>query len=87
MEIGLDRKGLEKEVEGNTRFGGKKKPDKEEWLKKAERAYEAVFGERDRITTPSGHCRRKLTFSEIEEEAVREGNRLARWMLEEKISS
>ena len=67
-------------------FGGKNKPDKEEWLKEAQRAYEAVFGERDRMTTPSPD-RRLLTFSEIEEEAVREGNRLARWMLERKISS
>ena len=31
-----------------------------------------MFGERDRITTPNPD-RRKLTFSDIEEEAVREG--------------
>lgn len=59
------------------------KLDKEEWLKEAERAYERVFGERDRI----GEGRRPLTFSEIEDEAVREGNHLARRLLEGKISS
>ena len=61
----------------------KGKPDKEEWLREAERAYEAVFGQRDRTTQDH----RPLTFSEIEEEAVQEGNRLARLLLEGKLSS
>jgi hypothetical protein len=63
-------------------FGGKNKPTKEEWLREAEKAYQEVFGQRDK----SIEVGRPLTFSEIEEEAVREGNRLARWLLEEKIS-
>lgn len=58
-------------------------PDKEEWLRKAEEAYEKVFGERDRL----GQGRGSATFSEIEAEAVEEGNRLARWLIEGKISS
>ena len=62
---------------------GQGKPDKEAWLKEAEEAYEKVFGPRDKA--PEGG--RPLTFSEIEEEAVREGNKLARWLLEGKISS
>jgi hypothetical protein len=61
---------------------GQGKPDKEQWLKEAEEAYEKVFGPRDKV--PEGG--RPLTFSEIEEEAVREGNKLARWLLEGKIS-
>ena len=52
---------------------GQGKPDKEAWLKEAEEAYEKVFGPRDKA--PEGG--RPLTFSEIEEEAVREGNKLA----------
>jgi hypothetical protein len=59
------------------------KPDKEEWLKEAVQAYERVFGQRDRISKGGG-C---ATFSEIEDEAVREGNQLARWLIEGKISS
>ncbi|MGH7426571.1 MAG: hypothetical protein ACREJP_10465 [Candidatus Methylomirabilales bacterium] len=58
-------------------------PDKKEWLREAEAAYERVFGERDRL----GQGRGPTTFSEIEAEAVREGNQLARWLLEGKISS
>ena len=64
-------------------FGQRGKPDKEEWLREAERAYEEVFGHRDKEAVTD----RPLTFSEIEEEAVREGNRLARLLLEGKISS
>lgn len=61
----------------------KRTPDKEEWLKEAEEAYERVFGERDRL----GESRQPTTFSEIEAEAVREGNQLARRLIEGKISS
>lgn len=64
-------------------FGQGRKPDKEAWLREAERAYEEVFGERDRIRK----LNRLMTFSEIEEEAVREGNQLARWLLEGKIAT
>ena len=59
------------------------KPDKTEWIKEAEQAYERVFGERDRATEACGIA----TFSEIEDEVVRESNKLARWLLEGKISS
>jgi len=62
---------------------GKGKPDKEEWLREAERAYEKVFGQRDKV----GKNPRFPTFTELEEEAVQEGNQLARWLLEGKISS
>ena len=62
---------------------GQGKPDKEQWLKEAEEAYEKVFGPRDKIAEVG----RPLTFSEIEAEAVREGNKLACWLLEGKISS
>jgi hypothetical protein len=58
-------------------------PDKEEWLREAAAAYERVFGERDR--RDQGH--RPTTFSELEAEAVEEGNQLARRLLEGKISS
>jgi hypothetical protein len=58
-------------------------PDKEEWLRQAEQAYERVFGRHDRL----GEGPRPTSFSEIEEEAVREGNQLARWLLESKIST
>lgn len=64
-------------------FGQGRKPDQEAWLREAKRAYEAVFGERDRIQK----CGRLMTFSEIEEEAVREGNQLARWLLEGKVAA
>ena len=64
-------------------FGGSRKTDKDQWLREAEQAYERVFGQRDRLRETD----RPLTFSEIEEEAVREGNRLARVLLESKISS
>ena len=62
---------------------GKGKPDKEEWLREAEQAYERVFGQRDKVGTNA----RFPTFTELEEEAVREGNQLARWLLEGKISN
>jgi len=62
---------------------GQGKPDKEQWLKEAQEAYEKVFGPGEKI--PEGG--RPLTFSEIEAEAVTEGNKLARWLLEGKISS
>jgi hypothetical protein len=58
-------------------------PDKEEWLREAAQAYERVFGRRDRL----GKDQQPTSFSDLEEEAVREGNQLARWLLEEKISS
>jgi hypothetical protein len=64
-------------------FGGKERPEKEQWLREAEKAYEKVFGQRDRAKE-SG---RPLTFSEIEAQAVREGNKLACWLLEGKIST
>ncbi len=67
---------------GMTVFG-KGKPDKEEWLREAERAYERVFGQRDKVREST----RFPTFTELEEEAVQEGNQLARWLLEGKISS
>lgn len=62
---------------------GQGKRDKEEWLREAEGAYERIFGQRDKV----GEGGRLATFSELEEEAVREGNQLARWLLEGKISS
>jgi len=62
---------------------GKGKPDKEEWLREAERAYERVFGQRDKVGNSPGFP----TFSELEDKAVREGNQLARWLLEGKLSS
>jgi hypothetical protein len=58
-------------------------PNKEEWLREAEQAYERVFGNRNRL----GESGRPTTFTEIEAEAVQEGNQLARWLLEGKISS
>lgn len=64
-------------------FGQDQRRSKEAWLKEAEKAYEKVFGERDRIRKGGG----PMTFSEIEDEAVREGNQLARWLLEGKISA
>ncbi len=64
-------------------FGQKGKRDKEAWLREAEKAYEEVFGERDKIRKLG----RPMTFSEIEEEAVREGNQLARWLLEGKVAT
>jgi hypothetical protein len=70
------------EAEGIT-MSSKRTPDKEEWLRNAAQAYDRAFGERDRL----GEGRQPMTFSEIEEEAVREGNRLARWLLEGMISS
>ena len=59
------------------------KPDKEEWLREAELAYERVFGQRDKVVSRG----RFPTFTELEEEAVEQGNQLARWLLEKKISS
>lgn len=64
-------------------MSSKRAPNKEEWLREAEEAYERVFGKRDKL----GEGRRTMTFSEIEEEAVREGNELARRLLEGKISA
>jgi len=64
-------------------FGQGRKPDKKAWMREAERTYEEVFGERDRIRNDG----RLMTFSEIEEEAVREGNQLARWLLEGKVAT
>ena len=64
-------------------FGQKGKPDKEAWLRETEKAYERVFGERDRIQNGG----RPMTFSEIEEAAVREGNQLARQLLEGKVAA
>jgi hypothetical protein len=58
-------------------------PDKAEWLRKAEEAYDRVFGKRDRL----GEGSRPTTFNEIEAEAVGEGNALSCWLLESKISS
>jgi hypothetical protein len=63
-------------MEGIYMFGQGRKPDKKAWIREAERTYEEVFGERDRIRNDG----RLMTFSEIEEEAVREGNQLARWL-------
>jgi hypothetical protein len=64
-------------------FGGKGTPDKEEWLREAQKAYEEVFGQRDKAKEGE----RPLSFSEIEAQAVQEGNKLACWLLEGKIST
>ena len=77
------REPQEKEAEGITVFGEKRKANKEDWLREAEEAYEKIFGQRDKI----GERHRPLTFSEIEEAAVQEGNKLTRWLLEGKIST
>lgn len=55
-------------------------PSKEEWLEEAARAYERAFGDRDRKRV------RPPTFSELEEEACEEGDRLSRWLLERKLA-
>jgi hypothetical protein len=56
-------------------------PDKEEWLREAEAAHQRAFGERDGL----GEGAKAMTFSEIEAGAVREGHRLACWLLERMI--
>ena len=62
---------------------GEGKLDQEAWIREAEKTYEKVFGQRDRIRKGG----RPMTFSEIEEQAVQEGNKLARWLLDRKISA
>lgn len=62
---------------------GQGQPDKETWLREAEKAYEKVFGQRDRMPKPG----RPKTFTELEEEAVQAGNQLARWILEAEITA
>lgn len=69
-------------LEGTTMSIKRGTPDKQEWLREAEEAYQRVFGQRDRLGES-----RPSTFSQIEEEAVREGNKLARFFIEGKISS
>lgn len=72
-----------KKPKGSTMSRKRGAPNKEEWLREAEKAYEKVFGQRDKL----GEGRRPMTFTEIESEAVQEGNKLARWLLEGKIST
>lgn len=74
---------ITQEVEGIAMPFKSSSPDKEEWLREAAQAYERFFGRRDRL----GEGPQPTSFSEIEEEAVREGNQLARWLLESKIST
>jgi len=59
----------------------REKPQKQQWLEEAERAYEEFFARKSK----SG--KRLGTFRELEGWAVVAGDRLGRWLLERKISS
>jgi hypothetical protein len=65
-------------------FGEKQKPTREELLREAGESYDRVFGQQEDTL---GERHQPLTFSEIEEQAVQEGNKLARWIVEAKIST
>lgn len=56
-----------------------KKVDQEDWLREAKLSYERAFGKKDLESLE--------TFNQIEEFAVQEGNRLARWILQKKLES
>ena len=56
-----------------------KKVNEEDWLEEARRAFQQTFGKKD--------SEGPMTFSQMEDVAVQEGNRLARWLLEKKLGS
>ena len=56
-----------------------KKADDEGWLEEARRSFERAFAKKD--------SEGPMTFSQIEELAVQEGQRVARFLLEKKLES
>ena len=56
----------------------KRKPDKEDWMKEAEEAYERFLGDDSSWENPR-------TFDEIERHAVEVGDRLTSWLLEKGL--